>query len=31
MLITSKLPKGIAGRTKQHRGPHAASVFDTLM
>jgi len=29
MLIISKSPKSIAGRTKHPRGPHAAHVFET--
>jgi len=29
MLIISKFPKSIAGRTKGPRGPHAARMFET--
>jgi len=31
MLIISKFPKNIAGRTKYLRGPHAARVFETTV
>jgi len=31
MLITSKFPKTIVGRTKRPRGPYAARVFETLI
>jgi len=30
MLIIWKLPKRIAGRAKCPRGPHVASVFETV-